>query len=43
MRRYLLSPIAEQDIDEIVTYIAQDNSKCESKDIINECILIKFS
>lgn len=25
MNNYFLSPIAEQDIDEIVTYIAQDN------------------
>ena len=26
MRKYFLSPISEQDIDEIVSYIARDNS-----------------
>ena len=31
MRRYLLSPIAEQDIDDIISYIAQDNPAAAMK------------
>jgi len=31
MRRYLLSPIAEQDIDDIISYIAQDNPTAAMK------------
>jgi len=31
MRSYFLSPIAEQDIDEIVSYIAHENSSAALK------------